>query len=295
MDEKILVVFNPTSGRGKALKILPKVLAYLQLNGLEFKTFETLANRENSLAEITEELSNGITSVIVIGGDGTINLVANALVNSQIPLGIIPAGTGNDYVKMLHIGSSLKQQIETSVFGKTIKVDVGKCNDRIFVNGIGIGFDGQIAENMINDKSWLRGHFKYYYHVLKILAFFKSIRLTVMIDGSTTTKNYFLLTIAKGITFGGGFRLVPHGKLDSGLLAICEIAPLAPIKRFLNLIRLEKGTHDQLNEVTLSTATTIHITENKTAKAHIDGEFIGSPPFEISVLKEALLIRTGQI
>lgn len=294
MARRILVVHNPVAGRGRAAKVFPLVAKMLHDHGMSFTSAITSPN-QNATEVVKGYLDNTYTDVVVVGGDGTLNEVVNGMLGFALPLGIIPAGTGNDYVKMLNLGSSLQEQMDTALHGPVHAVDLGKCNSRLFVNGMGIGFDGQIAKNMTESTTWLTGHAKYYYHVLKILSSFDSVNLSLTLDGAPQKKDYLLLTIAKGTTFGGGFKLTPEAHLADGQFAICHVAPISPLRRFLNIRKLEKGTHHQLPEVSFTKAGHIHIGASSEALAHLDGEFIGSPPFDISVLPKALLVRTQNI
>jgi len=236
-----------------------------------------------------EDLSS-YTGLVVIGGDGTLNHIINNLPHFDLPMGIIPAGSGNDYVKSLNLGGNEAEIIETAVFGKPKSVDLGKCNDQLFLNGFGIGFDGQIAKEFEENRTILRGHAAYYYHVLRILATFKPKLLQFSIDGKTSEEEVILLTIAKGTTFGGGFKLTPHARINDGKFAICLIKNLSPIRRFLNVGTLKAGTHDRHPEVEFLEGKKIEI-KNSEMIAHIDGEIVGSPPFELKVLGEKMKIR----
>ncbi|MEM9896927.1 MAG: hypothetical protein AAF789_11195 [Bacteroidota bacterium] len=97
--------------------------------------------------------------------------------------------------------------------------------------------------------------------------------------------------MGNGSTFGGGFKLMPNANLSDGYLEICEIGPVSGLKRFLNINKLSKGTHGQLKEVTLRRAKSLKIAKNESLFAHMDGERLGNPPFDISILPKALKIR----
>lgn len=293
VKRKVLLVINPSAGKGKATTVILKVCNWMKQQEIDFNLLPTVANMCVSDAIRNELKHGGYTDVIAVGGDGTINEAVNGMRGFAIPLGIIPAGTGNDYVKNFPIGLEISEHLTTALYGKLQEVDLGECNGRLFVNGMGIGFDGQIAANMTKGNSWIKGHALYLYHVLKILMFYRHVKLTGEVDGEPFQKSYFLWTIAKGTTFGGGFKLTPHASLHSGRLAICEIRPIHPIRRIFNLAKLSRGSHNDIPEVTFSYAKTISIQRNDAAMTHLDGEFIGSPPFEIRIVPKALLVRVG--
>ncbi len=286
---KIFIIWNPASG-GKSSKILKELVEYLDAANLHHTIAET--QKDKSATEILEEkLDTSFTDLIIIGGDGTINEAINGL-KFDLPVGIIPAGTGDDFVKMVELGSSLTDKINTAVHGEVMQMDLGICNDRKFINGIGIGFDGQIVEDMISKRvSLLKGHAAYYYHVLRILGGYREKKFSYQLDQHSFEKHLILLTIGNGSTFGGGFKLMPQAKINDGLLEVCEIGKISGLKRFLNIHKLSNGTHGKLRAVNHYQASRVKVTDNPLLFGHIDGERLGNPPFDIEVLPNSLKIR----
>ncbi len=291
MPRKLLIVNNPTSGgRKKNIQVLRELNTFLSENNLNAIFQPTNAN-SNAWETIESQLDDTFTDLIVVGGDGTINEAVNGL-KFDIPMTIIPAGTGNDFVKNVPIGKTLFEQMKVLTRNKIKKVDLGICNGRKFANGIGIGFDGQIVEDMNGKKvPVLKGHGKYMYHVLQILASYKERRFNYSQDGEDFEKSLILMTVGNGTTYGGGFKLMPEAKVDDGLLDVCTIGPTSPAKRFLNINKLSNGTHGSMKEVDFHLVKSVSIQENPLLFAHADGEQIGKPPFDIKVLPSALKLR----
>lgn len=259
---------------------------------IDYQLHDTRLSK-NATHSVRNHFDRTFTDLIIVGGDGTINESINGL-DMDVPVSMIPAGTGDDFVKMIDIGKRLDKQIHTAVYGKVKTIDLGSCNNRKFINGVGIGFDGQIVEDMIAKRvPLLKGHAAYYYHVLRILGGYKEKAFHFSINEEKHQKELIILTVGNGSTFGGGFKLMPDAKIDDGLLEICEIGKISGLRRFLNIGRLSKGTHGVLNEVKLYQATHIFVDENPMLFAHIDGERMGRPPFEIKILPKALRIRTA--
>ncbi len=257
---------------------------------MEVEIFRTTSNT-NAKNVVGDQLNNSFTDLVIIGGDGTINEAVNGLAY-DIPITILPSGTGNDFFKNLPTSKKLQDQLNVLVKDNPWAIDLGVCNGRKFVNGVGIGFDGQIVEDMANRSvPMLRGHAKYYYHVLTILASYQERIFKFSLDGNAYEQDLILMTIGNGTTFGGGFKLMPEAKLDDGMLEICTIGPISALRRFLNISSLSNGSHGKLKEVTFHQANKLNIEENEHLFAHMDGERIGSPPFEIKVLPKALKLR----
>jgi len=289
MSRKIFIIWNPFAG-GKAVKICKRLSEALNEKDMDYQVFDTNESK-SATKTIGGFLDQSFTDLIIIGGDGTINESVNGL-NYDIPVSILPAGTGDDFIKNVSIGQSLDEQIETAVSGQIKRIDLGQCNHRKFVNGVGIGFDGQIVEDMAAKRvPLLSGHAAYYYHVLRILGGYRERRFDYQIDGQAFQKDLILLTIGNGTTFGGGFKLMPEAKVDDGFLEVCEIGKVSGLRRFLNIHKLSNGTHGSLKEINFHKAKGVKVEANDLLFAHIDGERMGQPPFEIKILKEKLQLR----
>ncbi len=280
-----LVYGNPLSGIGRGKKTINQVKDLLLQHELKF---HLVTEKIELGTDVSWYQQQGFTDLVLIGGDGTINEGVNLFHPLGLPVMMFPAGRGNDYVKNFDLGATLKEQFETLLSGKTTKVDLGVCNGRKFLNGVGIGFDGQIVANMKGRKSWLSGHAAYLLEVVKILSFYRSRNFKYTLDGTSLDKKAFLMTIAKGTTFGGGFIITPNARVADGLLDVCMIKPMPGLKRFLFIKHLQKGTHIYKPVSETFKGTTITVAENAALQAHMDGEWIGTPPFEFSIIKEAL-------
>ena len=295
MKKSILIIGNPKSGSGKTKKILKEIAHYLDSTDVNhWKILETeYSGQAREYAQ--HATSSTTTDLILVGGDGTFNEGINGL-EKEIPVSFVSAGTGNDFLKNIDIGTSKDDSFGNMVNGKVHKIDVGVCNGRKFLNGVGVGFDGQIVTEMETRKvPLLKGHLKYYYHVLHILSSYRARSFDFKMDGKTRKEDLILLTIANGTTFGGGFKLTPTAKINSGVFEVCSIGPMSAMKQYLNIHKLQSGTHDSLKEVEIFNASEIEIGANPFLQGHIDGEFFGAPPFDITIRKEALQVRANRI
>ena len=137
----------------------------------------------------------------------------------------------------------------------------------------------------------LKGHAKYYYHVLTILASYKERSFSYTINDESASSDLILMTIGNGTTFGGGFKLMPDAKIDDGFLEVCKIGAISAVRRFLNISKLSNGSHGRLSEVSFEKAKSVRIDKNDLLYAHADGEDIGQPPYDIQILPKALTLR----
>ncbi len=289
-ERKVFVIWNPFAG-GKTKTHIKKLTEVLTSKEIKHQVFDTHESKSASKT-VADNLDQTYTDLIIVGGDGTINESVNGL-KHDIPVAIIPSGTGDDFIKNVSIGKSVDEHIETAINGTIVRIDLGLCNDRKFVNGVGIGFDGQIVEDMTaKPVRFLKGHAAYYYHVLRILGGYREKPFRFSLDdGQLLEKDLILLTIGNGTTFGGGFKLMPEARINDGVLEICEIGKVSPLRRFMNISKLSKGTHGVLKEVAFHKSKEVIVEKNNDLFAHIDGEKMGNPPFKIKVLPQALQLR----
>ena len=219
MTRKFFVVANPASGRQKIGKMLRNLTDFFEQKECSYKLFETSFEKRGHHT-VEENLTEEYTDLVVVGGDGSIHEAVNGL-KHDVPVSFLPAGTGDDFIKNFTIGNSIREQLETILEGKEKVIDLGLCNEKKFVNGVGVGFDGQIVADMAKkDIRFLSGHAKYYYHVLAILSSYGDKTFSYQMEGETFERQNIAMTIANGTTFGGGFKLTHKARIDDALLHV---------------------------------------------------------------------------
>ena len=233
---KILVFANPLACGGLAKNALIAYLEYLFAQNIRYVKHITLPkNNQEPVAELFSK--NTIKAVSIIGGDGTINLAINCLPNLDVPIHVIPAGTGNDLAKMIYENPDLRDSFSIIKNLQNIKnIDSWTCNGRRFSNGFGAGFDGEVAHRMYGKTYWLGPKVKYWIEILKLIFTYRSKK--VEINGNL--KTCFMLAAANGKVYGGGFHVAPTAKIDDQLLDSIFISKVPVWKRFLYLPKIEK-------------------------------------------------------
>lgn len=285
---KILIIVNPAAGQSSYEGRLQQLEKKLQAESLDFQHFYTRRNDKGQLAAFVDA-SQGFTDLMVMGGDGTLNYVVNELQGRNLPIGIVSNGTGNDSVKSLHGVTDFHQQVDIAIHGMPARFDLGLCNGRYFVNGVGIGFDGQVVKEM-TDRGSSKSKLDYLRTVLRIVYGFKEQMLEFSIDGKTLSRKVLLLTVSNGTTFGGGFVINPFAKTNDGQLDICILNEVHPLLRFWHLPKLKNGSHHKIKAAEFYRSQQMSIAPSDRLVAHLDGEYIGHPPFDISIQKAQLLV-----
>ncbi len=288
-----LIVINPASGRSTFKDRLRYLRSRLEESGNEPAEFFTTHEGKGFLNAYLKD-HPGIKELIVLGGDGTLNYVVNEMLDKPVPLSIVSNGTGNDSVKSLHGVLDFKKQVEIAINGKARGFDLGLCNGRAFVNGLGIGFDGQVVQEMSKRRKKRGRHLDYLLTVLRTVARFKEKDIRFALDGELYERKVLLMTVSNGTTFGGGFVINPRARADDGWLDVCVLNEISPLARFWHLPKLKTGSHDALGACEFHKAEKVQIEAANDLVAHLDGEFLGHPPFDVSIVPNALQVRVPE-
>lgn len=216
-------IVNPIAGTGFALKTMKNLENQLRQRGIEYKIF--LTERPGHATQIATELSGQeqVYAVVAVGGDGTASEVAAGLSETGKPMGIIPAGTGNDFIKTAGIPNDPLKAFEILLSRKPVDTDTGTVNDQFFLNVCGTGFDVTVLDFAESLKDKQRGLTPYLIGLLKAIHYYQSIQLKVTADGKTEEGRYLVCSIANGRYIGGGIPICPKadptdGKLDLVLI-----------------------------------------------------------------------------
>lgn len=292
-------ILNPTAGRGAAARLLDPLRAELDGRGIDY---ELITTSRPGHATAAARLSKAPV-IVAVGGDGTLNEVANGLSGPNRKMGIIPAGSGNDFIKSVGIPSKFHPALEILFNGKSRAVDLGtvSCGEvsgnsppRYFVNGVGIGFDAAVAARTREIK-YLGGNALYILAVFQTLGKYVPPRFTLSMNGSTSHSRNLLIAIGNGRCVGGGFYLTPDAKVDDGLLDICMVDDKS-IPQILTLMpKVLKGKHQNVKGVSFFREKGITVSAEEPFYVHADGEIVGTNVnrVDVGILPGQLSIIAG--
>lgn len=293
-NEKWAFIINPIAGNyfgEKYISTIEKVISQRKLNAeialTEYKHHATELAEKFYLA--------GFKQIVAVGGDGTINEIASYLQHKDDAImGIIPAGTGNDTVQIMGFPNRFKNDDWDAFFDKNvIRMDLGLCNGKIFLNGMGIGFDAQVAAQNYDENGEVKksGGDKYLWHILKTLFTYKENQFSFLNDHKDKNNPYFMTTYSNGRRFAGKYFITPEAEANDGLLDVCLVGKINVFQRFRLFMQVPEGKHlaDKKN---VNYFKTKHISidfENKMAY-HLDGELHFDKHFEIKLLPQKLQV-----
>ncbi len=242
--------------------------------------------------EIAETEKGNYNCIVAIGGDGSVNEVGSALVNSKCILGIIPTGSGNGLARHLGIPLEPEKAIERIKGFNSLSIDTGKVNDRIFIGTCGFGFDAHISKKF--DEFHKRGFKSYIKLVIKEFKSYKPLRISVKGDGLKWTRELVICSVANSSQFGNGFQISPNSNTTDGIFEVIQIDKFkmlkAPwlVKRFFNGT-IDRSKHFSSDEV--SSDFELQVETDEEIAFHVDGEpLVGGPAFRISLNKSSLRV-----
>jgi YegS/Rv2252/BmrU family lipid kinase len=275
------VIINPVAGGGHGRTVGSRVVNELRARNIVPTVLETRVPGEATT------FARGVDAgtVLAIGGDGTINEVVNGI-RPGVRFGVIPAGSGNDFIKAVGIPKNPQQALDIALDGKIRQVDVGRYLsegvERQFVNGIGIGFDAAVAVKK-STIPFLGGTLVYVAAVFGTLGRFKAPSVTMTGDGISIERKLLLIAIGNGPCAGGGFYLTPQADASDGLLDVCCIddVSVATILRLFPLVLF--GKHTAKPQVAMYRAAELTVQCSLPVPVHADGEIIGTDVREMNI------------
>lgn len=280
-------VVNPTAARGKCAREAKHVEELCRIKNLDYDM--TFTEKPGHAIEIARAATKDFKSVIAVGGDGTVHETVNGLMGGQSVFGLIPIGSGNDFARALHIPQKISDALDTILTGKSIKIDIGKAEDRYFPNGLGVGFDAWVVETG-KKVTKLRGNAIYLYSVLKTIYNYEPPVMRLKYNDVVSEEKIFMLTAGNGISLGGGFKLTPDAKMDDGLLDLNIISDLTKVQIYQNLLSVYSGSHTKMPQVTTARTTQLSIDSEQGFAVHLDGELmsLNMKSLNISIIPKAL-------
>jgi diacylglycerol kinase (ATP) len=291
LKKEWVFIINPIAGNGFARTIVPRLEEMIKKHNVDAElVFTERSGHATELSEIY--LKRGFRHIIGVGGDGTINEIARPLTNvKDVTIGIIPAGTGNDFIQILGFPNRFEDNDWDTFFKcNVIAMDTGTCNGKIFLNGMGLGFDAQVAAENYTEPGKVKkgGKHKYIWHIVKTLLFFREKRMTVITATGRHETDCFINTIANGRRFAGGFLLTPKAIANDGLLDVCMIKKLSLIERFSILLKVPEGKHTTDKRVNYYQTPGINLEFTEVVPFHVDGELNFSKNFDVCIMPGAL-------
>ena len=275
---KHIFIVNSSAGKGKCQSILPKIEQECKKRNRDFEI--RYISEEKNGYDIAMEYKDEENVIYVVGGDGTLSVTLPAFVGTKNKLGIIPAGSGNDTYRT----------IKTMEDGEAL-IDIGKVNDRYFINVACTGIDAEVGNNIEKFRGTIIPTSQFYNaSIIYTFATFKCKKIKIKTNVKTIEDKYTILSICNGSYYGGGFKIAPKSRLTDGLLDIYYAEKMPKIKMIPLILKLKKGKHEGRRRIHKFRTNHVELELEEEIAFNIDGEKMIDKKFVIDVLPKAITL-----
>ncbi|MDF1575055.1 MAG: diacylglycerol kinase family lipid kinase [Bacteroidales bacterium] len=304
-----IAIINVAAGGGKTKKDWPSIAQILQKEGIQYEPYFTDRRLHASIIA-RNKINEGYSRIIVVGGDGTMNEVINGVFaqkrihTTEVMLGMISVGTGNDWARTFNIPSDYEGAVRTIKQQKTFIQDAGLVNyqkngkewKRYFINIAGLGFGARVVERTNRMKEQGRnGTMLYFYNIFYSLIKYRSKKAVIEIDGISYNRKIFSLNVGIGKYNGGGMIQVPHAIADDGLYSITLIKKMGKLNVIANMKKLYNGNITRHSKVETYMAKTVQIADSALLKVETDGESLGHGPVSFQIIPRSVRVISGEL
>lgn len=284
----LTLVVNPAAGRRHGERIAATALERFRAAGRDVVRVRS-DDGAQARAGVASEVAAGSGTVVVVGGDGLLHDVLPAVLDQDVTVGLLPAGTGNDTARTLGLPvGDTDAALDVVLAGRTRSIDVARTDHGPVVTVVASGFDSQVNERA-NAMRWPRGNARYALAILAELRSFSPLPFVLTLDGQRLEREAMMVAVANGPSFGGGLRIAEGASVDDGLLDVCIINPVSKATLVRVFPRLYQGTHVDIPEFERHLVREVTV-ESPGVVAYGDGERLGTLPTTTRVLPGALRV-----
>lgn len=282
---KILFIVNPVAGHGNGKNLIRVINEYMTKANVEYSI--KISNKIGNVTELARwGCEQGYSDIIAVGGDGSLVEAVNGMyLDRSVTLGILPAGTGNDFARVLNFSKDYDACLEAILIGETKNVDVCEVNGERFINVCCCGIDGEIIMDTDRIKRKIRGSSAYLLSTLKALATYQAKKVIIKIDEESYHRDAILVAVGNGKFIGGGMMVTPEAEIDDGLLDVCIVNKLSKPKLIALFPSIFKGEHIHIKptvEYIKGKNIQIETLEDRLL-INADGNIIGTTPAHIKM------------
>ncbi|MGN6473396.1 MAG: diacylglycerol kinase [Mycobacteriales bacterium] len=292
MTMNVALVVNPSAGKGRAAKQVAAVAGRIRESGANVSILVG-ADAEDAVTVTRKAVADGVDAVVALGGDGMVHLALNAVAGTDTPLGIIPAGTGNDLAATL--GLPAKDPVAAAGIvsdrlnsGSAWPMDAIQVGDKWFGCVLGAGFDSRVNDRA-NRMSWPKGRMRYNLAMLAELGVFAPLPFQLVVDGEKVETDAMLIAIGNAKSYGAGMHVTPDADVTDGLMDVMVLGPVSKLEFLKTFPKVFKGTHTSHPAVTMRRAKVVELS-SPGVTAYADGEYLADLPIRCECVPGAVRI-----
>lgn len=281
------LIYNPAAGRGRARRHVRDVEELLRARGARVDCEPSTS--PDDLVRIAAESSRaGYDRVVVAGGDGTLNLAVREFDLEKGILGLIPAGSGDDFAKVTGVPRDIRGAVDNVLDGRVAEYDVAHANGLRYLGVAGLGFDSEVADYANRNAKFLRGSAVYLFAILRVLPKFTPRPVRIRTDGGTRHEQIMFAAIGNTRQYGGGIRITPDAVPDDGLLDLCIVHRTTRAQLLKTLPKAYSGAHVKSPFVEMRRGRAFAFESEQVMAVYADGEPLTRTPVSFGVCSQRL-------
>ncbi|MBP9481775.1 MAG: diacylglycerol kinase family lipid kinase, partial [Parabacteroides sp.] len=241
-----------------------------------------------------QAIDSGANYIIAVGGDGTVNEIARAMLYSPAILGIVPKGSGNGLARELHIPMDSKKALEVILKGNVTTIDCCKANEKVFFCTCGVGFDAAVSQKFANEKR--RGSLTYIKNTIEEYLSYKPQPYELLVDNQTIKEKAFLVACGNASQYGNNAFIAPHANIQDGMMDLTILSPFTPLDIAPLAIQLFTKQIDRNSKIMTMKAKQVTIIRQQEGVMHLDGEpVMADATININIIPAALKVFTPEV
>jgi diacylglycerol kinase (ATP) len=291
VTSEITLFVNPTAGRGRGAHAAQPAARALREAGFSVRSVVG-EDAADALTKARKAVAGGTGALVAVGGDGMVSLALQAVAGTDTPLGVVAAGTGNDFARVSGLpvrdpaaaGAAIAVALKD---GSSRALDLGRIGDRWFGTVLASGFDSRVNDRG-NRMRWPTGRFRYDVAMLAELAALRPIRYRVQFDDAPEREiEATLIAVGNGSSYGGGMRICADAVMDDGLFDVCVVGPCSRTTLLRVFPQVYRGTHPGHPVVTVHRAARVRLAADDVT-GYADGERVGPLPLVAETVPKAV-------
>ena len=294
---RYLFILNPAAGKQDCtVQLIPQLQQAAVRAGIPVDAVAACKTEyAGHASELTRQaIEEGAEYILAVGGDGTVNEIARAMIHSNAILGIIPKGSGNGLARELHIPMDVKRAIDLIAKGHVTTIDCCRANGQVFFCTCGVGFDAAVSQKFANEKR--RGSLTYIKNTIEEYLSYKPEPYELVVDNQTIKEKAFLVACANASQYGNNAFIAPHANIQDGRMDVTILSPFMPLDIAPLAIQLFTKQIDRNSKIKTMKAQQVTIIRQHPGVMHLDGEpIMADRRIDITVEPKALHVLTPEV
>ena len=280
-----LLIVNPAAGDGRASSVAERAAAALDEARVEFRLVRTRSVDHG--IQLASACDPNLEIPVLVGGDGLIGAVGGALAGRGIPVGLIPAGRGNDLARGLGVPTGTEEAVQVLLRGKVRNIDVGEGNGKRFLGIASVGFDSD-ANRIANETRVLKGTLVYAWAAIRALLGWKPVRFELTTGGNRRRLTGHTVAVANNGFYGGGMNMAPDAEIDDGMFDVIVINAVSKLRFLVDFPKVFSGRHVRSEGVETLRTPGISISASRSLTVYADGDPLTELPASFRILERSL-------